>query len=45
MKTYRELRELKMKNSAKAMKLEKEIEKLKSLLTKKETELARLMKE
>jgi len=44
-KTYQQLRELKMKNSDKAMKLEQEIQKLRTALMKKETELARLMAE
>ena len=45
MKTYQQLKELKMKNSDKAMKLEQEIQKLRTALMKKEQELARLMTE
>ena len=45
MKTYQKLKEIKMKNSDKAMKLEQEIKKLRTALMKKETELARLMAE
>jgi len=42
---YQDLKELKLKNSDKAMKLEKEIQQLRTALMKKETELARLMAE
>ena len=45
MKRFQQLDELKMKNSDKAMKLEQEIQKLRSALMKKEMELARLMAE
>ena len=43
MKTYQSLSELKMKNSDAAMKLEKEIQKLRTILMKKEQELAKIM--
>ena len=45
MKRFQQLDELKMKNSDKAMKLEQEIQKLRTALMKKEMELARLMAE
>ncbi len=45
MRTYQQLKDLKMKNSDKAMKLEQEIQKLRTALMKKEMELARLMAE
>ena len=45
MKKYQQLKELNMKNSDKAMKSEQEIQKLRTALMKKETELARLMAE